>query len=83
MARRFLKTQEELDAEEKAKEDKAKKGKKEIGPKSKVDAELEAAKAKLANKKQYEALFPDPFMNKKQINYGGFLIYLAGIMYMF
>ena len=51
MARRFLKTQEELDAEEKAKEDKAKKGKKEIGPKSKVDAELEAAKAKLANKK--------------------------------
>lgn len=48
-----------------------------------IDAELEAAKKKLANKKKYDALFPDPFMNKKQINYGGFLLYLAGIMYMF
>jgi len=47
MARRFLKTKEELEAEEKAKADKKKK----IGPNSKVDAELEAAKAKLANKK--------------------------------
>lgn len=77
MARRFLnvKTQEQIDAEKKA----ALK----TGPKSAVDKELEAAKAKLANKKQYEALFPDPFMNKKQINYGGFILYLAGIMYMF
>lgn len=45
MARRFLnvKTQEQIDAEKKA----ALK----TGPKSAVDKELEAAKAKLANKK--------------------------------
>ena len=73
MARRFLDT----------KKDDKKIDDKKIGPQSKEDAELEAAKKKLANKKKYEALFPDPFMNKKQINYGGFLLYLAGIMYMF
>jgi len=47
-ARRFLKTKEELEAEKKANE---KKANEKIGPKSKVDAELEAAKKKLANKK--------------------------------
>lgn len=37
----------------------------------------------VVKKKLYEALFPDPFLTKTQIQQGGFIIYFLGIMYMF
>jgi hypothetical protein len=32
---------------------------------------------------KYEALYPDPIMTLQQVQYGGFLLYLVGILYSF
>jgi hypothetical protein len=32
---------------------------------------------------KYEALYPDPIMTLQQVQYGGFLLYLIGILYAF
>jgi len=38
----------------------------------------------LSNKtNEFQAVYPEPFLTKQHVKYGGFLIYLGGIMYAF